>query len=131
MNDRIRPVSATVCAVLLAVSAIVMIYMGTYASAYYAPAVCLLWEAVLLWRGAARKLFERVLQLNQLTGIILILTLWLGDTLHLPKLDIAGVMLIGNMASGGPLMAVLAIPLLASFHFSKTLPDWFQPTAHA
>ncbi|MBV8667177.1 MAG: hypothetical protein JO269_11910 [Burkholderiaceae bacterium] len=126
MNERIRPTQAAIYAALLTISAVVMIYMGTYASAYYAPSVCLLLEAVLLWCGIARKLFERVLQLNQLTGIVLILTLWLGDALHLPKLDIAGVMLIGNMVSGGPLMAALAIPLLASFHFGKTLPDWFQ-----
>ncbi len=78
-------------------------------------------------RGLARKLFERLLLLNQLTAVVLILDLWLGDALHLPKLDISGVMLIGNMATGGPLLGILAIPLLASFHFRNTLPDWFQP----
>jgi hypothetical protein len=127
MNTRNRPTQAVIFSILLVVSAIIMIYMGTYASAYYAPSVCLLLEALLLWRGKARKLFERLLLLNQLTAVVLILDLWLGDTLHLPKLDISGVMLIGNMATGGPLLGILAIPLLASFHFRNTLPDWFQP----
>jgi hypothetical protein len=126
MNKRHRPTQAVIFSILLTVSAIVMIYMGTIASAYYAPSVCLLLAALLLWRGKAGKLFERLLLLNQLTGVVLILDLWLGDALHLPKLDISGVMLIGNMATGGPLLGVLAIPLLASLHFSKTLPDWFQ-----
>jgi hypothetical protein len=126
MNTRNRPTQAVVFSILLAASAAIMIYMGTMASAYYAPSVCLIVEALLLWQGKAQKLFKNLLLLNQVTAVVLILDLWLGDALHLPKLDISGVMLIGNMVSGGPLLGILAVPLLASLYFSKTLPQWFN-----
>jgi hypothetical protein len=39
--------------------------------------------------------------------------------------NIAGVALLGNLATGGPLMGVLALPLLLKLHFGKTLKGWF------
>lgn len=124
MKIETRPTQAKVFTALLLASSIFMALLGMSASAYYVPSACLLLQAILMWKGAAFQLFKSILQLNQLTGLLLIVVLWLGDALHLPKLDISGVMLLGNLLFGGPLMSILAIGLLASFHFSHTLPVW-------
>lgn len=124
-QTKCRPLQAKLFTLLLLFSGLFMALLGTSASAYYVSAACLLLQAVLLWRGSAFKLFSTIMLLNQFTGIVLILVLWLGDALHLPKLDISGVMLIGNVFSGGPLMSVLALPILGSLYFSQLLPAWF------
>ena len=126
MTTRTRPMQATIFSALFLLSAIIMLLLGVDAHAYYIPAIALLVEAVLLWRGASLRWFKRLLELNQLTAIILILDLWLGDLLHLPKLTISAAMLAANLLLGGPLMGILAIGALGSMHFSKTLPGWFQ-----
>lgn len=124
MKQQTRPTQAKVFTVLLLACGIFMALMGMSASAYYVPAACLFLQAILMWRGRGYRLFKLILELNQLTGIVLILVLWLGDALHLPKLDISGVMLLGNLLFGGPLMSILAIGLLGGFHFSPVLPGW-------
>lgn len=124
MKPETRPTQAIVFTALLLASSICMALLGKNASAYYVPGACLLLQAILMWKGTGFRLFKLILELNQLTGLLLILVLWLGDALHLPKLDIAGVMLLGNLLFGGPLMSILAIGLLASFYFSPTLPAW-------
>lgn len=124
MKIETRPTQAKVFTALLLASSIFMALLGMSASAYYVPGACLLLQAILMWKGTGLRLFKLILQLNQLTGLLLIVVLWLGDALHLPKLDISGVMLLGNLLFGGPLMSILAIGLLASFHFSHTLPVW-------
>ncbi|MBA5638042.1 hypothetical protein H3H37_13355 [Duganella sp. LX20W] len=126
MTTRTRPMQATIFSALFLLSAIIMLLLGVDAHAYYIPAIALLVEAVLLWRGASLRWFKRLLELNQLTAIILILDLWLGDMLHLPKLTISASMLAANLLLGGPLMGILAIGALGAMHFSKTLPGWFQ-----
>ena len=126
MTTRIRPMQATIFSALFLLSAIIMLVLGVDAHAYYIPAIALLAEAALLWKGASLRWFKRLLELNQLTAIILILDLWLGDMLHLPKLTISASMLAANLLLGGPLMGILAIAALASMHFSKTLSGWFQ-----
>lgn len=125
MEFKTRPKQAKVLAALLLLCAIFMALLGMNASAYYYPAACLFLQAILLWRGAAFKLFKWIFEINQISGLILILVLWLGDALHLPKLDISGAMLLLNLALGGPLMSILAIPVLGSLHFSGALPAWF------
>ncbi|HJU99736.1 MAG TPA: hypothetical protein VJ752_04225 [Burkholderiaceae bacterium] len=126
MTTRTRPMQATIFSALFLLSAIIMLALGVDAHAYYIPAIALLVEAALLWQGAGLRWFKRLLELNQLTAIILILDLWLGDMLHLPKLTISASMLAANLLLGGPLMGILAIGALASMHFSKTLPGWLQ-----
>ena len=126
MTTRIRPMQATIFSALFLLSAIIMLVLGVDAHAYYIPAIALLAEAALLWKGASLRWFKRLLELNQLTAIILILDLWLGDMLHLPKLTISASMLAANLLLGGPLMGILAIAALASMHFSQTLSGWFQ-----
>jgi hypothetical protein len=129
MTPSVRPLQATLYAALLLASGIFMAFMGLSASGYFAPAACLLLQAVLLWRGRAFKLFEWIMLINQLTGLVLILMLWLGDSLGDLKLDVAGVMLLLNLLCGGPLMSVLAIAILGSLRFSKQIPDWFRRAA--
>jgi hypothetical protein len=121
-----RPLQVTLYASLLLTSGFFMAFMGLSASGYFVPAACLLLQAVLLWRGCAFKFFEWVMLINQFTGLVLILMLWLGDGLGDLKLDIAGVMLLLNLLCGGPLMSLLAIAILGSLRFSKPLPEWFQ-----
>jgi hypothetical protein len=124
---RNRPLQATIFSALLAGSGLFMLWLGTMASAYYVPGACLLLLALLLWRGRAAKLFERLLTLNQLSAILLLVILLTGiaDALHLPKLDISSVLLLINLLTGGPLAGILAIPLLPALHFGRTLRGWF------
>jgi hypothetical protein len=133
MNTRKPPLQARIYSVLLAGSGLFMGWLGTMASAYYVPGACLLLLAFLLWKHRAPKLFERLLVVNQATAILLLVVLLTGvaDALHLPKLDISGVLLLANLATGGPLAGILAIPLLASLHFGETLRDWFGVGAGA
>lgn len=126
MKSAIRPTQATLFTALLLASSFFMVFMGLSASGYFVPAVCLFLQAVLLWRGRAFKLFEWVMLLNQLSGLVLILMLWLGDGLGDLKLDIAGAMLLLNLLTGGPLMSLLSIAILGSLRLSKPLPEWFQ-----
>jgi len=126
---RARPRLAWILSALLLAAAIAMALLGISASAYYFPAACLLLQAALVWRGSAWKVFERVMMVNQLTGLLLILVLWLGGGLGDIKLDVAGVMMIVNLLSGGPLMSLLALPIFAALRFGQDLPAWFQAQA--
>lgn len=108
---RTRPARVTVFTVLLILGAAFMAWLGSMAAGYYVPAAVLLIQAALLWTGAGRGLFSLILLINQASGLILILVLWLGGALGDAKLDISGGALLVNLATGGPLMAILAIPL--------------------
>lgn len=129
MKSAIRPTQAALFAALLLACSLFMAFLGMSASGYLVPAVCLFLQAVLLWRGRAFKLFEWVMLLNQISGLVLILMLWLGDGLGDLKLDIAGTMLLLNLLTGGPLMSLLSIAILGSLRLSKPLPEWFQARA--
>ncbi|MFI4930118.1 MAG: carboxypeptidase regulatory-like domain-containing protein, partial [Burkholderiales bacterium] len=130
MNRPTRPPQATVYAVLFVVSAACMAAIGVSASAYFVPAICLLLAAWLVWSGRGLKGFNAILMLNQLTAVVLILVLWLGDGLGQAKLNISGLALLGNLLTGGPLMGVLGLPLLVKLRFGKSLKDWFGVAQH-
>lgn len=121
-----RPPQATVFFLLFAASAAFMAWLALDASAYFLPAIPLLACAVLLWRGRGLKWFKGLMVWNQLTAIVLVLDLWLGDMLHLPKLTISAAMLGANLLLGGPLMGVLSILALGAMHFSAVLPAWLK-----
>lgn len=127
VNRSIRPAQATLLAALLGASGVFMLWLGTMATAYYVSGACLLLMATLLWRGRALKPFKVVLLANQLSAVLLLLLLMtpLAGWLHLPKLELAGVMLLLNLLTGGPLMGLWSMVLLGSMHFSRALPDWF------
>lgn len=126
MTTLSRPRQAKVFAVLFALSAAFMAWLALDAYAYFLCALPLLACALLLWLGRGLRWFKALLTLNQITAIILILDLWLGDMLHLPKLTISALMLGANLLLGGPLMGVLALFALAAMHISTVLPDWLQ-----
>ena len=126
MTKTPRLAQVLIYASLLAVSGLLMAYLGTMAAGYYVPAVCLLVQAALVWSGRGFRVFEWVLLLNQISGLVMIVVLWLGDGLGTVKHDIAGAMLLLNLLLGGPLMSVLAIPILGSLRFSGVLPEWFR-----
>ena len=125
MKKQIRPMQASLFSMLFLLAGIVMIWLGIDAHAYYVPAVSLALAGALLWRGRGARWFKYLLAFNQLSGIVLILDLWLGDMLHLPKLTISAAMLAANLLLGGPLMSVLAMIVFASMRFSPALPAWF------
>lgn len=125
MDLAARPTLVKLFALLLVLAALGMIWVGTMAAGYYVPALALLLEAALLWLGKGRRLFEAVLLINQVSGLLLILDLWLGAGLGDLKLDISGVMLLANLAFGGPLLSLLALPLLALLRFGRAIPAWF------
>ncbi len=128
MTTKKRPFQAGLYAALFLTSGIFMALLAMSASAYYYSAAALVLQAALIWSGRGYMPFKRILELNQLSGLILIVVLACGDALHLPKLDIAGVALLTNVFTGGPLMSVLAIPILASLLFKNVLPLWFGAT---
>ena len=127
MNEDGRPTQVKVHAALLLASAGIMALLGWSASAYYVPALCLLVQALLLWRGNGFGLFKWIVVVNQVTGLALILVLWLGDGLGETKLDIAGVMLLANLLCGGPLMSLLAVAIMPALHKGRRLFVWFHP----
>lgn len=124
-----RPVLVTVFAFLLVASSLFMAMLGWSASAYYVPALCLFMQAFLLWRARGYGWFKWTLVINQISGLALILVLWLGSGLGAAKLDISGAMLLLNLLCGGPLMAILAIPTLPALHAGRSLHRWFHPSA--
>jgi hypothetical protein len=126
MKTLSRPRQANVFALLFALSAAFMAWLALDAYAYFLCALQLLVCALLLWFGRGLRWFKGLLTLNQISAIVLILDLWLGDVLHLPKLTISALMLGANIALGGPLMGVLALFALGTMHFSAVLPSWLR-----
>ena len=120
-----RPMVATLFAALLLIAAAVTAYLGFYAPGYLAPAACLLLQALLLWLGRGKAAFASIMALNQISGLFLILILAFGDGLGARKLDMSAVALLLNLATGGPLMGVLSLPLLGLLQFSSRLRNWF------
>ena len=110
---------------LLLVSAAMMAFIGWAANAYYVPALCLLLQAILLWFGRGLGLFRSVLILNQISGLTLILVLWLGDGLGDTKLDVSGIALLLNLLCGGPLLSILAAGLIPALRHGRSVGSWF------
>jgi len=126
MTATARPLAVQVFTPLLIIGGLLMAYLGLAASGYFIPALGLALAAALLWLGRGRPVFTGLMLINQLSGLVLILDLWLGGPLGVHKLDVSGVALLVNLATGGPLMAILSIPLLVSLRFGQALPAWFQ-----
>ena len=122
-----RPTTVRVFSLLLLLSGMFMAALGWSASAYYVPAMCLGLLAVLLWSGRAGRFFKWVLVLNQVAGFVLILVLWLGDSLGLgpSKLDVSGAALLVNLLCGGPLASILGGLMLPGLRRGRRLFGWF------
>jgi hypothetical protein len=116
------------CALLIG-CAFFMALLGWSASGYYVTALYLALQALLLWRARGHAFFKGTIVINQISGLVLILVLWLGDGLGPTKLDISGAMLLLNVLCGGPLMGILAVPLMHSMKKGHRLYQWFHPNA--
>ena len=129
MVGNARPFQVTLFAVLLFLSAVFMVFLGTMASAYYLPAVCLLITAWCLIGARKPAWFKAILVLNQVTAIVLIVLIAYRKIV-LPvediTLSITALALVGNLALGGPLLGLLSIPLLLQLSFGQTLSTWFN-----
>ena len=125
MKMSVRPLQARIFALLFILCSLFMGFLGLSAAGYFVPAICLLLQAALLWLGRGRALFTWLMLINLASGLVLILALWLGEGLGDLKLDISGIALLTNLATGGPLMGVFAVPLLALLTFGTSLPAWF------
>ena len=128
--QRPRPIVVMLFAALLLIAAAVMAYLGLYAPGYLAPAACLLLQAALLQFGRGKAAFVGIMVLNQISGVLLILVLAFGDGLGARKLDVSATALLLNLATGGPLMGVLSLPLLALLQFGSSLRGWFRSSRH-
>lgn len=122
-----RPAAVKASVGVLVASALVMAALGWSASAYYVPALCLLLQAALLWSGRGFGVFRSILVVNLLSGLALVLVLWLGDGLGSRKLDISGAMLLVHLLCGGPLMAAWGGLLLPALRRGTSVFQWFNP----
>jgi len=122
-----RPAAVKVSVGVLVASALVMAALGWSASAYYVPALCLLLQAALLWSGRGFGVFRSILLVNLLSGLALVLVLWLGDGLGSRKLDVSGAMLLVHLLCGGPLMAAWGGLLLPALRRGTSVFQWFNP----
>lgn len=120
-----RPPLVKAFTVLLVVAALLTGYFGLSAKGYLVPAAVSLGLAALLWWGRWPLLFRLVLDLNVLSGALMFLVIWYGGFLGKMKLDVSGVMMIVNVVTGGPLMAVVGPPIVAALRLGKALPAWF------
>lgn len=125
LTARRRPGGVKVLAALLAIGSVFMALLGWSASAYYVPALCLLFLAALLWTGRGHRLLKWVVILNLVSGSILVLVLWLGDGLGARKLDVSGAMLLVNLLCGGPLASLLGGALLWALRPGHPVSGWF------
>jgi hypothetical protein len=62
-----------------------------------------------------------------MSGLILILVLWLSDGLGTTRPDIAGVALLLNLLCGGPLMEVWGGAIPPALRKGQRLFRWFNP----
>jgi hypothetical protein len=111
---------------LFVLAALATGYVGLSAFGFLVATACLLLEGVLLWFGRARSIFTGIMMLNLVSGLLIVLVIGLGDGLGRHKLDISGVAMLVNFATGGPLMGLIAPALLAALLFGTSLRAWFD-----
>jgi hypothetical protein len=70
-----------------------------------------------------------VLIANLSAGALLVLVLAFGEPLGDRKLDISGAALLANLLTGGPLLGLLAPPLILSLREGRSLARWFAPAS--
>ena len=111
---------------LFVLAALATGYVGLSAFGFLVAAACLLLDGVLLWVGRGRSIFTGIIELNLVSGLLMVLVIGLGDGLGRHKLDISGVAMLVNFATGGPLMGLIAPALLAALLFGTSLRAWFD-----
>lgn len=131
MDKARRPFSAKLIALLLALGGLATGYVGLSAYGYLVPAAVLLLLATLLWQGRGRRFVIATATLNLFSQLLLDGVLLLGGGLGPLKLDIAGSALLLNIASGGPALFALSIPLLLTLFLSSRLRQWMDTESPA
>jgi hypothetical protein len=125
MDASAQPRMARLFTALFVLAALATGYVGLSALGFLVAAACLLLEGVLLWFGRGRSTFTGIMILNLVSGLLMVLVIGLGDGLGRHKLDISGVAMLVNVATGGPLMGLIAPALIAVLLFGTSLPTWF------
>lgn len=127
MPNRTRPAAATLLAAFALLGALLTGYFGLSAYGYLVPAATMLVAALLLWLGRLGRLVKAMAVVNLASGVVLVLVLAFGDSLGDRKLDISGVSLLLNLLAGGPLLGLLAAPILWALRRGHKLAVWFAP----
>jgi hypothetical protein len=127
MDFSARPLLVKLLTAALIVSALLTGWVGLSAFGYLVPAFTLAVLAVLLWLARFGTVLKWVTIANVASGLLLVLVLAFGEFLGQRKLDVSGVALLTNLASGGPLLSLLAGPIVAAFRPGRTLTTWFAP----
>lgn len=125
ITNRIRPFSAALLAILALIGGLLTGYVGLSANGYLVPAATMLLVAALLWLGRLGRAVRVIALINLASGVALIAVLAFGDFLGDRKLDISGVSLLLNLLAGGPLLGLLAAPLLLALRQDRRLSAWF------
>jgi hypothetical protein len=107
-----RPITVTIFTVVLAVAGLLTGCIGLSAAGYLVPAAALFALAALHWFGRFPRFVAGALIVNLSSGLLLVLVLAFGAVLGARKLDVTGVALLVNLLTGGPLLGVIAGPLL-------------------
>lgn len=131
MTTGVRPGEARLFAPFLLVAGLLTGYFGLSANGYLVPAFTVQAMAALLWLGKLGGLFKWVTLINVVSGLVLVLVLWLGDFLGDRKLDVSGVSLLVNLLTGGPGLGLIAPGLLLGLRRGKPLNAWFNPASAA
>lgn len=118
-----RPILLVLGVTLLAVATGIL---GLDANGYLVPAAVALVVAALVWLGRARPVLAVLTWTNLASGIVLIVVLAAGDGLGDRKLDVSGVALLTNLATGGPAIGLLAPAILLGLRRGKPLRRWFE-----
>ena len=125
--NRPRPV---VLSAVLVIGALVTGGLGLDANGYLVPAVVALVLASLLWLGKGGALVRLVCLINLASGVLLVAVLAFGGFLGDRRLDISGVSLLVNLATGGPALSLVAPGVLLGMRPGKPLSAWFGGLPH-
>lgn len=128
MSNRTRPASAALLAILALIGGLLTGYVGLSANGYLVPAAIMVLVAALLWLGRMGRAVRAIALINLASGVVLVLVLAFGDFLGDRKLDISGVSLLLNLLAGGPLLGLMAAPLLLALRRGRRLSAWFAAT---
>ena len=126
-SRRARPV---VLSAVLAIGALVTGALGLDANGYLVPAVVALVLASLLWLGKGGALVRLVSCINLASGVLLVAVLAFGGFLGDRRLDISGVSLLVNLATGGPALSLVAPGVLLGMRPGRPLSAWFGGLPH-
>ena len=125
MSETSRRARPVVLSAVLAIGALVTGALGLDANGYLVPAAVALVLASLLWLGKGGALVRLVSLINLASGVLLVAVLAVGGFLGDRRLDVSGVSLLVNLATGGPALSLVAPGVLLGMRPGKPLSAWF------